>query len=258
MTTLASLFVPTARAPACKGKAGAAMLAALIVGCALAPARAQPAIVLGKSDSSVTRISEAIVREAYARVGVALQVRQFPSERSLQEANIGRLDGDMTRIAGIEERYPNLLRVPVPVLHVESLVYTNRAQFEVKGWDSLRPYRIGIRLGIKFAEDGTRGMQVQVVPSNEQLFTKLELGRTDVIVSTRIEGSLMMKKLNTRHVRALAPALGEVTLYHYLHKRNAALVPKIAAALRAMEQEGRMQAIERDELARMVAQVASP
>lgn len=226
-------------------------LLSVLLACCFATAQAREVITLGKSNGAMGTIAEAVLREAYRRVGIELAIKEFPAERALNEANRGILDGELSRMAGIEARYPDLVRIPVAINRIEGMVYTNRADFRVDGWDSLRPYLIGVRIGIKFAEDGTHGMRVQRVPTNEQLFSKLELGRTDIVVSTRTEGEAMIRRLKTRHVRALEPPLLTIDLFHYLHRKNQDLVPRLTDTLRQMEREGRIRAIQQDALAEL-------
>ena len=58
----------------------------------------------------------ALLREAYARLGVDMQVVVLPSRRALYLADRGELDGDLFRIATVAENYPNLRRVDYPLL----------------------------------------------------------------------------------------------------------------------------------------------
>ncbi len=230
------------------------LLVALL--CATSASSAQQFITIGRSNGVMGTLAEAVLREAYQQLNIELRVRELPAERALNEANRGTTDGDMTRIAGLEARYPNLLRIPVAVNQIEGMVFTSGTDIKVTGWESLRPYRIGVRIGIKFAEDGTRGMNVQPVATNELLFSKLELGRTDIIVASRIEGQVLMKRLNTRKVRPVEPPLTTISLYHYVHRRHQALVPRLTRVLQAMEQSGRIKAIRESALNTMLAEAA--
>jgi len=83
-----------------------------------------------------------------------------------------------------------------------------------------------------------------MVATIDQIFRILDAGRADVAISTRLEGLLTIKKLNLSGITVLEPLLEEIPLYHYLHKKHVLLVPKLAAILKRMEQEGQIKEIQ--------------
>lgn len=229
--------------------------------CLLLAALAAPAsadeIRIAIGQGAISQVALSVLREAYRRVGITVAATATQADRSLREANRGDLDGLPARVAGLETRYPNLIRIPVAVVTVDAMAFGNKVPLALNGWDSLRPYRIGILKGVQYAAEGTRGMQVEAVPDNVQLFTKLESGEIDFAVATRIEGVLMMRELRTKKVVMLEPALSKVVLYHYLHASRRDMVPKITASLTEMEREGRMRHIMQQTLARMLDEARS-
>ncbi|MCP4107581.1 MAG: hypothetical protein GY749_18900 [Desulfobacteraceae bacterium] len=127
------------------------------------PGYAQDDLVFSKPDDPVADISEKILKEAYQKIGIRISVTAFPAERALRTSNSGLSDGEVNRIKGINEQYLSLVMVPVEINILEGVVFTIDVSFPVTGWESLRPYNIGIRIGIKFAEKGTVGMDVDKV-----------------------------------------------------------------------------------------------
>ena len=71
----------------------------------------------------------------------------------------------------------------------------------------------------------------------------LEHGRIDLALYTLADGSAQVRKLGLQGVVALSPTLKDVDMYLYLHRKHAALVPKIASALRDMKADGSHQRI---------------
>lgn len=189
-------------------------------------------------------ITEKILKEAYKRIGIRMEVKGYPAERAMQMANDGESDGELRRPAGMDKEYKNLIMVPQSVDFGEAVVFTKNKVFSINGWDSLKPYKIGILRGNKFAEKGTEGMNRFAANTIEQLFEMLDAGRTDIIVLLRRNGLATLKKLNLTGIRALEPPVENMPLYHYLNKKNERLVPKITAALQEMEKEGLIQKIK--------------
>ncbi|QTA85079.1 substrate-binding periplasmic protein [Desulfonema magnum] len=201
---------------------------------------AREKLVLTTLDSHLNAVVGVnILREAYQRIGIQIETKILPAERALHMANKGKFDGEVIRIREVQELYPNLRRVPVPVIAMEGVVFTKDVTFDVTGWESLKPYTIGILIGSKFIEKGTRGLTVEAVPTYKQVLLKLNAGRTDVAVMARTNGLIELRKLNMKGIRVLEPPLVKARLYHYLHKKNEHLIPQIAQVLKNMVEEGR-------------------
>ena len=190
-----------------------------------------------------TVISEVVLRKAYARLGVNLEIRKYPAERALQLANQGTVAGEVQRIDGLSASYPNLIQVRPPINYIEGTVFSGDTRFQVDGWESLRPFRIGIIRGIKFAESNTQGMDVQAVGDYERLFTMLENGRFEIIVSPGINGEYHLRLFGMVGVAKLRPAIERFDLFHYLHRDHEALAAKVSEVLERMRQSGELERI---------------
>lgn len=205
------------------------------------------------SDNS--NISELVLREAYKKIGYQIFISPFPAKRSLLLANEGHGDGELFRIDGMEKKYQNLVKVPVAINQLDGMVMTRKVTFSVNGWDSLAPYTIAIRQGVKFSEAGTKGMKTKLHNTNMSLGRVL-LGEndTDIAVIARVNGMEIIEELrrvNASHdLKLLEPPIQSYPLYHYLHKRNARLVPKLAAVLDDMTKTGRIAEIRKEYLDR--------
>ncbi len=230
-------------------------LLALVMGAATL--HAQDRLVLGcrgGTEALQAVIATRILTEAYGRMGIEIEARGYPGPRSLTLANRGGIDGELFRGDLDRDEFPNLIQVPVPILYSEIVVFTKDVKFEVMGWDSLKPYTVGIQIGIKEAESGTNGMRIEPVASAEQLFMKLAAGRNDIVVLPRNLGLKALKYVGAERpaginlkdfqgIKALEPPLQRDTIYHYLNNSHLELVPKITAVLKAMEEEGLIQRI---------------
>jgi len=190
-------------------------------------------------------MSVLILKEAYASIGIEVVVIRYPGLRSLKTANEGRVDGEVSRFKAFERDYPNLIAVPVPVNHLQGTAFSKNGAIELRGWESLRDYTIGITRGMKFAERGTAGMSTVRANSHQQLFQLLDKGRVDVAINPFVNGVVIINKLKLEGIHALEPPLMRIDLYHFLHKRHAALVPKITDSIRKLEASGRIDEIRK-------------
>lgn len=183
-----------------------------------------------------------IVEEAYRRLGVTVVAEPLPPERALQAADHGLTDGDTVRVEGIEAFYPNLVRVPEPVAHVDVTAFTTGLSFPVQGWESLRPYTVCYMHGLKLHEQGTSGMRRMGSDGQENAVRLLRDGQCEVAVLSA-NAWIMIDTVNAGPMRELEPPIARHQLYHYVHRRHAAIVPRLAEELRKMRQEGVIDAI---------------
>lgn len=232
-------------------RVGRVLLPAVILLMVCAQVCLADVIRLGKPNDPEADISSRVLVEAYRRLDITVQFLTLPAQRSLHESNRGRLDGEVNRIWGIEKTYTNLIRIPVPVNAIEAMAFSKTRRFTVNGWESLKPYSIAIRIGTKYAEQGTAGFDIAKFPSYEQIFMLLAKARYDIGIASRTSGMVEIKTQKLTGIVALEPPILVTSLYHYLHRKHERIVPRITRTLQAMEKEGRIQQIRDDYLDRL-------
>lgn len=179
-----------------------------------------------------------ILIEAFRRIGIEARIVFTPTERSLVEVNEGKLDAEMNRIAGMEINYPNLVQVPEPNMQMHFVAFSKK-EFSISDWNSLAGLKIGLVNGWKILERNTRGLPfVSRVVREDQLFEMLNRGRLDVALYSKLNGYELINKYGYTGIKHLEPPLASKDMFLYLHNKHAALAPKVAAALRAMKQDG--------------------
>jgi len=206
------------------------------------PAAAETLVLSHLGNDQATGQAFHILQEAYRRLGIEVREELLPHERSLRAANAGETDGEVMRMAGIEAQYPDLVRVPEPVVTFDAVAFTTGLAFQVDGWESLRPYPVCINRGMKMAEQGTEGMNRMFGTSVEQIIEMLRRGHCLVAVLGRFAW-LEFDRLDAGPIRELEPPIASLPLFHYVNRRHAALVPKLAETLRQMRRDGTTAAI---------------
>lgn len=190
-------------------------------------------------NSAFTKFALKVVRKAYENIGVEISILPLPGTRALIVANKGEaVDGELFRISGIEKVHTNLIPIEVALHKSEWMVYTKNKEFQVNGWESLKPYKIGIKRGIKTTQKGTLGMQTVLVNKNEQLFKMLDRERVDVIVISKINGKKYLDKTKYDKIKFLETPVSIIPVYHFLHIKNKHLLPKITKAMKELESKG--------------------
>jgi len=180
---------------------------------------------------------------AFQRAGVTAVVREVSPERSAVLANEGATDGDVGRSAGLEKSYPNLVQVPEPVYQYAPTAFAYK-RFDVSaGWESLRSHTVCIRRGLRQTDQRTKDFTRQVLADEATMLRMLAAGGCDVAIMERNNGLARAAMSAEPPLQRLLPPMEVMPLYIYLHKSHAALVPKVAAALKQMRADGTMHKI---------------
>jgi polar amino acid transport system substrate-binding protein len=181
-----------------------------------------------------------IVREAYQKIGIEVEIQQYPASRALAIANRGDVDGELGRVAGINKTFTNLLMVPVAISSIDGVIFTKDTHFPVLGWESLKPYKVGLVRGTHYVEEKTVGMDRLILTESKQLFGMLQKGRIDVAVMDRVYGLIELKHNQMKNIRVMEPPLAKHYIHHYIHKKHASLLPSVTQAFQEMQQSGRI------------------
>ena len=185
-----------------------------------------------------------VVRTAYSRMGIPVVFRKLSGKRALIESNSGETDGELVRIKGTEDEFTNLIRIPVPLLDIQGVVYTKTIDRDIRSWDDLKGLKVGIIRGIQYSEKGTQGLQRYYARNVYHLFKLLDTDWIDVaVVLRRAVDKEIERTFRASNIHIIGKPLYKAPLYHFIHKRHLNLVPRLEAVLREMKETGEMQAI---------------
>jgi polar amino acid transport system substrate-binding protein len=208
---------------------------------------AEPQLVFSAIAGSFNgKLGEAILIEAYGRLGIRIGTEPQKAASALRLSSSGRTDGEVQRIHRIGSIYPTLRRVEEPLFSIDGVVFSKNYDFAVKGPESLKHLVVGIVGGIKYAEQVSQGLNVVKVSKPEQLFQLLELGRIDVAILGRLSGMLYLRNNGIKKIKILEPPLVSRKLFHYLHEKHGHLIAAVEGALRAMKADGSLSKIVED------------
>ncbi len=188
--------------------------------------------------------SDRVIREACRRLAIKVQISSLSSARTLSNAEQGLDDGNFLRIAGVEQKFPHLVRVPEPIIDVQFVIFSKRKELKTPNWESLKPYHVGYVRGWLIAEEKLKNVsQVTVVENRTSLFKVLESDRIELAFAELYGGYYLIHTLHLPHLYLAQPPLATKEMFLYLNKRHEKLAPKLAAALREMKQDGSYAAI---------------
>jgi polar amino acid transport system substrate-binding protein len=183
-----------------------------------------------------------VLKEAFRRIGIEVKLIQVPAERALLNANEGIDDGICIRIAGMEKKYPNLVMVPERIAEYKFAVFTRDRSLRIVGWESLKPYSVGIITGWKILEDNVLGTRsLTKVSDADALFELLDHERVDLVVYDRMQGDALVKSQGLVGVKAINPLLARKDVFLYLNNKHTGIVHDLARELRDMKRDGTYQ-----------------
>jgi polar amino acid transport system substrate-binding protein len=230
-----------------------AIVAAL--GWATLPSQAQTTVRLARIENIPDQaVGGEILKAVYRRMNIQLLLVDMPAKRALLESSAGHVDGEVQRILAVKDEYPSLLPVRVAVNYIEPSAFVKRKQFPVEGWDSIKPYAIGIVRGVGSSERGTRGMaRVEATTTMDLLMEMLDAERIDVAVNDLFSGVLVNRRLGLdKSLHPLSPPLERILLYHFLHESHRDLAARVEETMRQMQASGDLEKLRKEITERML------
>ncbi|WP_419799104.1 MAG: substrate-binding periplasmic protein [Terasakiella sp.] len=182
---------------------------------------------------------EALLPELLSEAKLEAKIVTIPSRRALVELNEGRIDANGLRLRILEERYPNIIKMDEPVLHIDFIAITKRDNIIVKSWADLAPYKVAYPAGWKiFDVNVPTNTNVTKVNDHMQLFNLLEIDRVDVVLLSKTIANTLLKNRKDHSFLLLNPPLHSTPSYLFFHKSRQEEAHKMAVALRRLKANG--------------------
>lgn len=245
----------------------AALIAALAATAPIARAQGEPAavsapvprIVLGTivpETRFVGRWYGLIYEEAFRRLGMTVRMVLYPTQRLSVSADQGLVDGETARVSDYQADHPALVRVEEPLVEAvfalfavdPAVAVTRLPDLPAAPWrgvylrgvavcaKSLAPWLPAARL--TDVGDVTQAWEM-VLSSRADFVCTSDLSVTDIFSSPEFKGRAEVRKLFD---------LANTPLHTYLHRRHAALAPRLAEVLKQMKAEGAIERFRREAL----------
>lgn len=200
--------------------------------------------ITGIQNEQTHAIAKRVIEVAYQKMGYKVRFQLFPGHRSIVMTNNGESDGDIARIKGTDKKYTDLVVVPTPVIEFHGVVFTKTITKEINDWSELKGLRIGIIRGIRYSEIGTRGLSPLFAEDMTHLFKLLDQERIQVAIATSKAGQIeVSKNFKKSSIHTIGRHLYSGPLYHFVHKRNQAIVTPLNTILQEMEKRGEIKKI---------------
>jgi polar amino acid transport system substrate-binding protein len=181
--------------------------------------------------AAFARVSRAF-ETAYAAMGYRAVIEDMPTLRGLVEANNGIAAGEVIRTPFVEKQSPNLIRVPVLMDTVGVCTVTRATSSAVLTLEEAARMHVGIHKGLTNMEAlAADWPNVERALNLNALLKMLDAGNVDVILVYTENFYFTLAQAGRSPDLYKIKEVKRDPLYHYLHKRHAALVPAITAEL---------------------------
>lgn len=192
---------------------------------------------------------KAVVAEAYRRINHKAEFSpDLPLARAAVAVDSGDYDGALAGSAGAQAKYPNVVAGTVPVLWLdyEVLGISEKPESSLNSWAELKKSSLSIagRLNYILLNNRLGERRYTHVTSEKSVLLMLQAGRVDVAVMSHQAYAWVLAEHpelanSAAKIRRLA-TLERAPLFHYVHAKNAHLLPALDKALQEMERDGTM------------------
>lgn len=178
---------------------------------------------------------------AYTALGYEMHIIDFNHQSALGAANDGILDGQLGRTATVGEAYQNLRKVDFILFEFNLVLLKNCIQCQYKQVQS-----ITIQSGYPAAQN-----YLNAYPFDGDIVrVKSVTAQLNLLKQKKVQGAVLLDFiLETKHPDFNTHAyqqeiLTPIESYHFLHKRHQHLVPKLAAELAKLKENGTVQILK--------------
>ncbi|MCK8107336.1 transporter substrate-binding domain-containing protein [Pseudoalteromonas sp. 2CM41L] len=192
------------------------------------------------ADSAQASYALALLTLAYKELNYEVHIIDFNRQNALLAANNGVLDGQLGRDISIEADNKNLLRINYPLFDYKLLLFKNCQPNTLDKLDSIAVLS---------------GYPVQHHYLNEHKFNgniievKNITTQLNLLAQHKVDGAIMLDfvlkadNFSLPETCMQTQLLSTFSLYHYVHKKHAALVSKLLNALNKLHDNGTSRAL---------------
>ena len=191
-----------------------------------------------------------LMGELGRRLGLTSEAEALPWSRAQAAVQTGEADAFISIITPAREEYSRPVPTPVLVNVVIAATSASHPRIDelrhISTIAELRKYRHVNYLGSGWAREHLGNASVTYLPKFESIFQFLILGRADLLVEDRVTMQYNLSKLGLNNEVEILPAVFDRVEFRILVSDKSPLlgqIPRMDAALRAMNQDGTVRSI---------------
>lgn len=194
----------------------------------------RPSLFLGGSEVTRGFLKGTMekVDNAFSMAGIDTYWINLPTKRSMEMAASGRIDGLYIRREKPEEIYSNLVKIDVPILTAVSWVWVNADQACPASIADMRDMVTVDVVGFGFLDTipELKDVPRETVTDIAAGFKVLTSRRIDYFTISEPAARYYEKEMGVVFKRCFDKPIYNIKQYTFLHKKHAALIPKLEEA----------------------------
>jgi polar amino acid transport system substrate-binding protein len=206
------------------------------------PSKAEQYHFVSISGLYVQEIGQIVLPKIYQKLGIEISITPMPGNRAMLETVSGRMDGETMRIESYGIDHPEALRIPTPYYQIDTTAfYKKDSGIVISSVADLAKYSLLRVRGVKHTMNITEGFEkVYDYDDTKSMLNALDKHRDHVALTHTGDGLFAIEKYNINHVEYSDKPLSLLSVYHYVHKKNAHLVEKVDRVIREMNESGEL------------------
>ncbi len=220
------------------------LFAALALALPMAATRGEPPPVriATNVERSYFPPAEALLRKAYASLGLQVEFLAWPLPRTQVELRSGRLDGVAMRVDAYFEQNPFVRKVDVPLLELQVYAFARPPCPRALAAADLASHRVSYQRGMVAAEVLVPEAARLPAHTPSDAFLNVSTGAADfaLALTTPWMAEVPIDARAGKICQVPTP-LSRSLLFHGVHESHAAWVAPLEKALRAMRERGEIQ-----------------
>lgn len=191
-------------------------------------------------DNSLFKLGEKVLGVISDRMGEKIKLISIPGKRSAMLLKSNEIHAELARSDEYSQRVPFAIKVPEPIIEITQHAYSINHNFQVDGWESLKPYRLVSMRGSWVVEVHMTDHDISMVDSMRSAFKFLKSGRADVCIASSIlaQRFLNSTKLDVSNIIRLEPAVHTSKDYTFFAAGYPELASKYERALKSIKADG--------------------
>lgn len=209
----------------------------LLCSCAICNAEFPLVFKQNSEHQSYNSLAYKVLQPVYQRAGVRIK----PSNKQLNN-----YDGYLISQRDIDKERSGYVRIPVAIVTVRLLAYTQQRHQHTSYQYGLMANRIAVVKGSALAERYAAGVVTYAMDTVERAFVHLRKNNVDIVLMPELDALAKASGQLGKGVVALSPAVKEIAMYHYVHKKHQQLIPRIKRALTQLERNHGIMAVQQE------------
>lgn len=189
--------------------------------------------VVASVDDPLARSVQPILERAYGRIGRPIQFQTVPLQRATRLLQLGQIDAEMLRADAYFQAVPEALKVPVALATTRFMVYQRPPCPARVDPATLAAAGVLYVRGVRAVEEALPKSALLPVGREADLFPLLLAGRAPYVVAATAADQLPVPAVWADQICRVPEPFMSRALFHAVHRRHAALVAPLAAALSA-------------------------